>query len=433
MRKVLFISYYFPPAVSPGVHRPLGLVRYLNRYGYQPIVLAAEPGGKYSQDLTVASGAEGIETVRLASGKISSALLRIPQLHRLIRPDPHICWAISAALKAREIIRRNGINLLYTTSPPYSTNLAGLLLKWMTRIPWALEFRDLWTANPGYHWRTFLHYKIDEILEALCIAAADRILTITEGQKEFLIERHSLPPEKVRYIPSGFYQRLPAEPRQTFSGTMTICYVGSFCWKPGCRTSKRDSLLYRPEPVDLTTHSPLYLFQALKLAMQEDVSLRGSVRIVLAGGKMDRYRDLARENGLEEAVEFLGYIPHKEALKLISESDVLFLCLASPKGNPPPLSSWIPGKLYEYFSAGKPVLAPLPEGDTKRLLERAGIGICPPPRDVEKIAREIIRLFREHRSGGIKVQPRWDFISRYEWPRLSEALARTFDSILQSA
>jgi len=431
MRKVLLISRHFPPAAGPGVHRPYGLVRYLKRYGYQPVVLTGEPDSRHPEDLSIAGGAENIEKVCVSPGRICRALLRIPQVHYLMRPDEHIFWAISTALKASEMIRRRQIDLIYTTSPPYSVNLAGLLLKEMTRIPWLLEFRDLWSANPGRYWRTFLHYKVDEILESLCVRAADGLLTITNGQREFLLKRFGLPREKVHWIPSGFHQILPAQLRRTSPGIMKICYVGSFCWRPDLIRARRSRFLYRPEPVDLTTHSPLYLFRALRLAMQKEPGLRGSIRITLAGWRMDRYKDLACENGLEKVVELLDYVSHEEALKLIGESDLLFLCLACPQGNPPPASSWVPGKLYEYFSAGKPVLGLVPEGDTKELLERSGLGVCPAPRDVDKIAREIIRLFREHRSGGIKVHPKWDFIRRFEWPRLSEALARVFDGILR--
>jgi glycosyltransferase involved in cell wall biosynthesis len=124
-----------------------------------------------------------------------------------------------------------------------------------------------------------------------------------------------------------------------------------------------------------------------------------------------------------------GYLSHDQTLELIRTADLLFLPMHDlPAGV---RAGIVPGKTYEYLGSGRPILAAVPDGDARDLLEEAGGAILCRPPDVDALATAIAGQLERFRSGGAAPTPRPEVVARYEYGRLAGQLAAVFDRVLE--
>jgi glycosyltransferase involved in cell wall biosynthesis len=180
--------------------------------------------------------------------------------------------------------------------------------------------------------------------------------------------------------------------------------------------------------VDLRPRSPLYLLAALDRLIEEHPELRTRIRVHLAGPLTAREEELLDSVRCRDLVEAHGYLPHEEALALVRSADALFLPMHRlPRGG---RSTIVPGKLYEYLASGRPLLAAVPDGDARDLVEGADWTVACEPDDIGGIARGLLSLLgrmEEHRG---RRADRQALIAEFVRPHLAGELADTFDRVL---
>jgi glycosyltransferase involved in cell wall biosynthesis len=178
-------------------------------------------------------------------------------------------------------------------------------------------------------------------------------------------------------------------------------------------------------PVDILTRSHVFLLRAVRNLLDNDPSLALTLEIVLAGVVSEA--DRAVTDG-SPVVNMPGYLPHQETLTLLRTADLLFLPMHDLPMN------WraglVPGKTYEYLAAGPPILAAVPDGDARDLLEEAGNAFLCRPSDSDAMAEILEAQLDRWRAGAPPPKVRPEVLARYERRHLTRDLAAVFDAVL---
>lgn len=414
MKRVLFVSYLFPPLGGGGVYRTVKFTRYLPDLGWQPIVLTVKNPIHWAEDTSLLDELpKDLKIYRTVSFEPFPLHILFSKLglgkpfdyivSKILPIDQRVGWVPHSILKGRKIIEKEGIDIIYTTSPPHSSHLIGFYLKMWTKRPWVADFRDPWTQAATYHPRGTLQKRLDEYAERKVLNYCDLVIANTEGNRLSLIERYNLNPQKVVTITNGYDgEEFVGIERRSTEERFTITYTGSF----------------------YQDYSPLPFIKGMKMFLAKRPELKDRIRLCFIG-KMDEYRDEIKD-GLKGVVEFKDYLPHREAIKYMVNSHLLLLLLPSKPG----AETWYPGKIFEYMASGTPVLALVPDGLAKRLIEESRTGFVVNPEDVDAISERIYELYRRWERGELTTNPDWKVIKRYERKGLTKALAEEFDRVL---
>jgi hypothetical protein len=252
MKKVLIITYYWPPAGGPGVQRWLKFVKYLPDFGVEPVVYAPlnphYPLQDASLEQEVPNGMEVIkhkilepysvskllsqkQTTTISSGIIAEeekqSLLQKMMLFirgNLFIPDARVLWVKPSVKFLKDYLQKNKIDTIITTGPPHSLHLIGLELQKQLQVKWIADFRDPWT-NIGYHKKLKLTgraAKKHEKLELEVLKTADQIVTTSFTTAEEFRQKTTRP---VTVITNGYDNttKNSVEPDASF----TIAHIGS--------------------------------------------------------------------------------------------------------------------------------------------------------------------------------------------------------------
>lgn len=376
---LLFISYYWPPAGGPGVQRPLKFVRYCYEAGAKVTVITVDEK-QASYAVTdpsllneIPSGVrvvrtrtfEPFELYRKITGKkqiphsgfaneTKSGLL--DKVMKFIRgnffiPDPRKGWNKFLIKAAISEIQRDDIDVIVVSSPPHSTQLAGIKLKELTGLPLIADLRDPWTDI--YYYNQLLHTalasSIDRHLELKLLSKADAMITVSPALKRlFLSKSDRLNKDSFHVIPNGYdesdMEALPMINQDCFE----IAYTG--------------------------TMSADYPVEAFAQAVSEIVSKDPSIplHIQFTGSISEKQRDAFTRNGLMQFCTFDGYKPHKEALKVMSRAALLLLVIPEINNN----QGILTGKLFEYIGVRRQILAVGPlDGDAAQILNETSAGV----------------------------------------------------------
>ena len=380
MKKVLIITYYWPPSGGSGVQRWMYFAKYLPNFDIEPIVLTVRPDyASYKFiDKSFESKTEGIKVFKTKSNEpfnLYSKLIgksksdAIPQaftgesdpnliqkFSRFVRgnffiPDARIGWVNYAYHEAVKIIQDEKIDLIITTGPPHSSHLIGLKLRSKFNLKWIADFRDPWTElfyNKLFYRTRFANAK-DRKLEERVLNSADKVITIGPTLATILekkIVKEGKTNSNVEFIYNGYDQEIFKDlVRTQINEKFTICHLG---------------ILSDNQPID-------GFIDAMKLLIDKNDSLANPIKIQLVGkiapGILKRIHEL---DGKIE-LDLLEYMPHKLAMQQIMNADLLFNSLAEvPNGK-----YLISGKLIEYIATGNPILClGSPDGDAAELLEQ---------------------------------------------------------------
>ena len=442
-RKILLISYHFPPSAEVGGLRIANFARRLPRFGWDPCVLTVEDrylGALDADKLKYLGHAKIFKAGRTptlsqaymtckraaarllrrqaaparfakagqpdssASGQRTATLsttLRRYVLSFLSLPDAERSWIWPAVTKAVRIVRREEITCILTSCPPYSAHLVGLLVKWMTGVRWWIaDFRDPWTTagSKSLYATSAASLAIDRWLERAVVRNADRIITNTNTLCGAFRKAYGLlPADRFVCITNGYDREFFAEfahlPKERL---FTITYAGSLYFG---RT---------PEP----------LFRALQELLRRGLADERSIRVrlvgecsVVEGRPVD---ELVERYGLGSVVEVLGPVPYNTAIGMIRQSH-LALLLA------PNQPYQVPAKVYEYMGAGTRVLALAREGATADLIRSTGIGAVFDPGDIAGIKGFVGKCMEEARTSACSVDPH--ATSPFELDSISRQLA----------
>jgi glycosyltransferase involved in cell wall biosynthesis len=396
-RKVLILTYHFPPSAAVAVYRLLGLVRYLPKYGWEPVVVAPPylPGEPIDEELTA----------RVPPG---TGVYRVPfptsgLLRRCSAFAPHALWFLRARAAARKAIREHRPAAVLTTSPPHRVHLLGLQLGRRFGLPWVADFRDPLLSGKDLGAVSPLQRRLGRRWERIVLKKAAAVVANTPGARASLGAAHPEYAEKIVAIPNGFDpENFPTAPPHAAGGPLTILHAGELYFG-------RD-----PRP----------LLDALQGLRADDPGGEPPFRLRLLGRNTDDRCNLAeevRQRGLEGVVEPVGQVPYARALEEMQRADVLLLVTGCQS------RVGIPAKLYEYLGAGRPILALAEsDGDVAWVLRTTGgPHRLVAPLDTVAIREALLALRREARAGSLNVPA-----VPAESPFTREQMARRIASVL---
>jgi glycosyltransferase involved in cell wall biosynthesis len=359
--RVLIITYYWPPAGGPGVQRWLKFVKYLPDYGVTPVVYIPQNptypllddglAKDVSPTLEIlkqpilepyswASAFSKSSTKKISSGiipdkKKQSALQKLMLWVRgnLFIPDARVLWVKPSVRFLTNYISKNNIDAIITTGPPHSLHLIGMELQRRLGVKWVADFRDPWTTI-GYHKELKLSTSAEKKhkdLEAKVLNSADVVIVTSPTTKS---EFEAITDKPIEVITNGY--DIENIGRQELDENFTIAHIGSF----------------------LSERNPEILWNALAELVSENEQFRQQFRLKLAGAVSQEVLATIKNAGLENHVDLLGYLSHEQALIEQRKSQVLLMV----EIDSPDTRCIIPGKLFEYMAAERPILAIGPEG-----------------------------------------------------------------------
>jgi len=410
------IAYDYPPLGGGGVFRTLKFTKYLPQFGFKPYVLTVKNAMYPIKDPTLLEEIPPqVRVFRVFS--LEHKLLRLPFWALKINPkwifvpDMNIGWLPFAVRRGEKLIKEENIHVIYATAPVYTSLLIGYLLKKKTGKPLVVDFRDPWTQNVFIKFPSKFYKKIEEKMEKKVLELADHIIANTELMALKLIDKYPFIKDKCTTITNGFDAEDFKDLKKKGRGEkFTITHVGSIY---GLITSK-------------------YWFLALKELIEEKTELRSALQVFFIGhfarARAHHARKLVEELGVKNVVKLVGYVPHKKSLKLMVKSDVLLLLMGSEEAHKEERGALrVPGKVYEYLAAKKPILALIPEGAAADLIKSTKSGVIVPPKDVNSIKQALFKLFQRWQKGTLgETKSR---IRNYDRKALTKKLTNVFESL----
>lgn len=436
MRRVLFIAYHFPPVGGGGVQRSVKFVRYLREFGYEPVMLTGPGSARWRwtpEDATLADEIpDDVEVHRVPGPEPAQTSGWRRRMERVFDLDsPWAKWWIAGVKEAAAPLVRD-CELIFGELVPYVTADAAVDVARRSRKPLVLDLQDPWALDEVWVYPTAVQRLRDVRRMRRSLAAADAtIMNTPEAAKRVLARFPELRGKLVASIPNGFDRedfRAPA-PERT-DDRFRIVHTGYLYTETGL-THRRTARLRRmlggmPVPgVDLLTRSHYFLMDALERVLERQPDLADRLELHLAGVLSETDRRVAAKLSI---VHLHGYMAHAESIGLLRGADLVFLPMQDlPRGQ---RAGLVPGKTYEYLAAERPILAAVPQGDAREILEESGAAIICDPADVEAMAAAIEEEVARKRAGRPSRRPRPEVLGRFERRHLTNELAKVFDSVL---
>jgi len=365
-KKVLIITYYWPPAGGPGVQRWLKLSNYLLENNVKPIIYAPSNPKYPSIDESLLKDVNSeIEVIKQPIfepfGNLFSKIRKkgIPKQKdqsifdkfliyvrgNLFIPDSRIFWVNSSVDFLSKYILENNIESIITTGPPHSLHLIGLKLKSILNISWYADFRDPWTKI-NYHKELKLSLRSKKKhleLESKVLNSCDRIIVTSN---KLLKEYNKIAKTPISLITNGFdYQKLQLELDEEFS----ITHIGRL----------------------LPERNPKILWNALKELCIINKNFKNNLKINFIGNVSENLRNEMKTNDLENSVVYHNYIKYNDTIPYLIKSQILLLIESDDKES----SYAIPAKIFEYINSGRPIIAIGPkDSEIKQIIEETKSG-----------------------------------------------------------
>ena len=387
--KLLLVTMYFPPAGGGGVQRPLKFATHLPALGIETHVLAPDDPKWVHRDDDLAPPTQAwVHRVRYVGPK---GRLPAEELHglrgleragrkaalafrRVLVPDENVSWNLTAVPAAIRIARREGIDVVVTTSPPTSVHLVGAAVKRATGAKWIADLRDSIVANPHRRVESRLvraKEATGESVARFVARSADAVTAVTEPIGE---ELRALGAERIQTIPNG-------------------CDFEDFA-----------GLEYRPGPRFRLTHTGSFFGKRSPRPFLEALAKTDGDSVVrFVGDFRAADREWAEDLGLGDRLELHPYLPRRRVLELQRDSEALLLLIPDSGGRGRAVLS---AKVFEYLAAERPILAVVPpDGAAADLIRETGAGVVVAPEDVEGIRDALVELEGDWRSGKLNGAP----------------------------
>lgn len=421
MKKVLIITYYWPPAGGSAVFRWLKFTKYLRDFGWEPIVYTAE-NGEYAeidnsnqkdipQDITILKqpiwepymfykkfiGQKKTEKVNV--GFLTER--KKPKLAEKVAiwirgnffiPDARKFWIKPSAKYLIDYLKQNPVDAIISSGPPHSMHLIALQLKKKLNIPWIADFRDPWT-NIDYYPELLLTPMADRKhhrLEKKVVSTADCVVTVGSKMTE---EFSAMGAKRVETITNGFdtadYDNTLVELDKDF----TIAHFGTI------NKARNPVVLWKALTQMLKTNTDFDKYLKLKFIGRMDASVMTSLQ----------------ETGLIKYLDKTEFIPHNEVVTKERQSQLLLLLI----NNTPNAEGILTGKFFEYLAAKRPIVAIGPtKGDVANILHDSKAGEIAGFSDEQMLIEILTRYFNQFKAGKLNVSTEnINTYSRYELTR----------------
>ena len=437
MKRVLIISYYWPPTGGSGVQRWVKFAKYLPSEGWQPVIYTPENPEQLAVDESLAAevpeAAEVVKTRIIEPYELYKKLLRRSGHSKeavevnpvnaqnksllqkaamwvrgnLFRPDPRCLWIRPSVRFLKKYLSEHPVDLIVSTGPPQSMHMIGLRLSRETGLPWIADFRDPWTKifyfkhlsmTPATErWHKKMEKKVLD--EASAVVAVSPLV-----QQEF----QAMTDTPVELITNGFDEcDFSSEPcTEAYGGAsqeFTITHTGLFA----------------------ADGNPTVLWDVLAEKCHADEAFRKLLRIKLIGKTDDQILKALKDRGLESSLINMGYQTHSVAVDQQRQASVLIL----PLRKEPEYRAVLPGKLFEYLASQRPILGiGQPDGAMAMIVNETGTGTVIDWNDKEGISQYIEQCWKRHLEG--RLSSDGADLSRFTRRSLTRRMAGLFDKII---
>lgn len=427
-KKLLVMTYAYPPLASSGVYRVTKFVQYLPDYGWEPTVLTIpkEVHGQKDPDLErlrrphtqvhrayiprlAVRGAEG--SSRIVEGMSSPSrgaqlLASIRKLNTMLIPDLMVTWMPFAISTGIALHKHYRFDAIWASVPPFSTALIAVCLSRILRRPVVLDFRDAWTLNPfRLRFISQARLQLERELERFVVHNADALIFTNDQVVLDYLDAYPFVEEKITVITNGF------DPND-FIAVKPICF-------------DRPTIVYTGMLDEKRQRSPLLLFDALVEMLDEDSTLRPKLSLRFIGSVAQSYIDTTTCMGIGDVVDFEPMVSYFRSLSYQKGAAGLILIGTDP--------SEIPGKTFDYLGACRPIYALAhSDGAVAQLLSgasRVTIG----PLDDPQAAKHQFKLFLQKAVETFPHNEKWryenldEYRLRFTRQRLTEKLAEVLD------
>ena len=436
MKRVLIISYYWPPTGGSGVQRWVKFAKYLPAEGWQPVIYTPENPEQLAVDETLAGevpaeaeiirrrivepyelykkmlrrsghSKEAVE-VNPVNAQNKSFLQKIAMWVRgnLFLPDPRCMWIRPSVRFLKKYLKEHPVDLIVSTGPPQSMHLIGMKLAEETGLPWIADFRDPWTRI--FYFKhlsmTKATQRWHEKMEKRVLDKATRVVAVSPlVQQDF----QAMTQTPVELITNGFDEcDFNEEPLAMAAGgpdmPFTITHTGLFA----------------------ADGNPTVLWDVLAEKCMADAEFKKRLRIHLIGKTDEQIIKAIDAAGLSENLHDMGYQPHARAIDEQRKASLLIL----PLRKEPEYKAVLPGKLFEYLASWRPVLGiGQPDGAMSMILNNTRTGVVFDWEDRKSIARFVDLCWEKHLCSKLAVENA--DISQFTRRNLTRRMAQLFDKI----
>lgn len=421
-KKILIISYYWPPAGGPGVQRWLKFVKYLPDFAIEPHVyvpdnptyplldekLVDEVSNKaiiIKQPIFEPYGLASIFS-KNKTKKISSGIMPHQKKQSFVEkvmlwvrgnvfiPDARVFWVKPSVTFLKRYLKEHQIDTIITTGPPHSLHLIGLQLIKELNITWLADFRDPWTTI-GYHkelklssWAARKH----KALEKEVMNSCDQLIVTSPTTK---IEFEAITTKPIEVITNGY--DLEQVSKKPLDGKFTLAHIGSL----------------------LSARNPIILWKALQELIAENRVFKEQFQLKLIGAVSAEVEESIAKFGLSNHLNYLGYLPHDEAIIEQRSSQVLLLIEIDSEET----KCIVPGKLFEYMVSERPIIAIGPaKADFAQIIKETNTGTFFTYDELESLKAQIQLCFEQYQQNNLKVFSVG--LQQYSRKALSEKLAK---------
>ncbi len=430
MRKVVLLTYTFPPQTSGATPVIMNMVKYLPSSGWEVLPLtASNPSGIMPMDpslrdrlpdnlkVTKVIHPDPMQILsRLRGGKGKAqpiADTRISEnkgffkrlIHNyLLIPDRVITWLPTLIPAGAALIEREQADLIISHGPHHSTHILARILSRLAGIPHVAYFGDLWIYDSNSIWDSKFNFHLEKALEGLIVKHADGILASTPESGNYFRKEYGNNCPPVETLDNGYDPEtvIPESNDYTDRDYLLLTFTGNF-WGE---------------------HSPKYIFAGLRNFLKDwpDAPLK----LQLIGSLAPRFRHLPEEYGISSNLIMKGVVPFSDVMKYQIESDVLLACLSPLRGSEVKNSS----KTAEYLRSGKPIFAVAPEGTMTGYVKNFHAGYTAEP-DTMSIARVIRQILSDWQNNTLKHTSDFEGIAKvFDGKLIMKRVGKFLDSIM---
>lgn len=443
MKRVLVISYYWPPSGGSGVQRWVKMCKYLQEFGWQPVVYTPSNPAVTSTDNSLLHDIPWsvevlkypiIEPGHLVPRVTSSQVTPINAQKKTFKqkimmwlrgncfiPDPRATWVLPSVFFLHKYLEENKIDAIVSTGPPHSMHLIAKRLVAKTGIPWIADFRDPWTRM-----FYFKHLNLTQMslkkhirMEKEVLDTADCIVAVSPRVQE---EFRSMTDTRVELVTNGFDE----EDFPGYANSMTGSYSSggnqSFSESRNAFGNGKFTMLHAG--LFASDGNPLVLWKVLADMLESEPGFKDDFLLVLCGKTDKEVKNAIVAAGLQDNFDDRGYVTHSNVVEMMRNASVLML----PLRQEPEYKATLPGKIFEYLASRRPILGiGQTDGDAASMLKDTQSGVMIDWDDEESTRKFVEEAYRKFKAGGLKEN--CSDLSGYTRRNLAERYALLLDEI----